>query len=384
MTWLFWFVALFAFTRWATRTFSLWRGWRRLPHLDQVPAEGTEPLPRLSVVVPALNEEETVEAAMRSLLAIDYPDLEILAVDDRSTDRTGEILDSLAAGAPRLRVIHVRDLPSGWLGKNHAMHLASLEASGAWILFTDADIHFEATALRRAVRYAEEKRLDHLVVLPESVVVGFWEKLFLSFFWVMFAFRQQPWKVRDRASSAHIGVGAFNLVAASAYRRAGGHAAMPMEVLDDVKLGKLMKVKGARQDCLPSGGLVRVRWVVGLSGAVRGLTKNVFAALDYSVMKALAVSVMVLAGITWPAIGVFIGPPGARLLCAATLGCMVWSLRCAHQTPGLPPLYGLGFPAAAVLFVYILFRSMIRTRLQGGVVWRGTHYPLAQLRKGLI
>jgi hypothetical protein len=221
-------------------------------------------------------------------------------------------------------------------------------------------------------------------VLPESVVAGFWEKIFLSFFWVMFAFRQRPWKVRDPGSSAHIGVGAFNLVRADAYRRAGGHAAMPMEVLDDVKLGKLMKMKGARQDCLPSGGLVRVRWVIGLGGAVRGLTKNVFAALDYDPLKVVGVSLLVLAGVTWPAIGLFVGPPGPRLLCAATLACMVWSLGAAIQTPDVSPLYGLGFPLAAVIFVYIAFRSMAAAWRQGGVVWRGTHYPLADLRKGLF
>jgi len=382
--WILWILALLAFTRWSTRTFSLWRGWRNLPHLDQIDAGGTAPLPPLTVIVPALNEEETVEAAMRSLLAIDYPDMEIIAVDDRSTDRTGAILDALASRDARLRVIHVRELPAGWLGKNHAMHLAGREARGSWILFTDADIHFESSALRRAIRYATERNLDHLVVLPESVIVGFWEKLFLSFFWVMFAFRQQPWKVRDPGSPAHIGVGAFNMVRAGAYLRAGGHAGMPMEVLDDVKLGKLMKESGARQDCLPSGGLVRVRWVVGLGGAVRGLTKNVFAALDYSPLKVAAASLMILAGVTWPAVGLFVGPFGPRLLCAATLACMVWSLQCAIQTPGLSPLYGLGFPLAAVLFVYIAFRSMTVACRRGGVVWRGTHYPLAELRKGLI
>jgi hypothetical protein len=117
---------------------------------------------------------------------------------------------------------------------------------------------------------------------------------------------------------------------------------------------------------------------------VRGLTKNVFAALDYSPLKAIAVSSMILLGITWPAIGVFLGPAGARLLCAATLLCMVFSLRAAIQTPDVSPLYGLGFPAASVLLVYIVFRSMIRTWRQDGVVWRGTHYPLAELRKGLV
>jgi len=377
-------VAALAFARWVTRTFSLWRGWRRIPPLDRLPAEGPDPLPRLTIAVPALNEAGTVGPAMRSLLALDYPDLEIIAIDDRSTDATGRILDDLAAADARLRVIHVRDLPAGWLGKNHAMHLAGSQATGSWILFTDADIHFETSAIKRALRYAAGNGLDHLVVLPRSLVVGFWEKLFLSFFWVMFAFRQQPWKVQDPTSRAHIGVGAFNLVRADAYRRAGGHAAMPMEVLDDVKLGKILKESGAKPDCIPGGGLVEVRWVVGLGGAVRGLTKNVFAALDYSPLKVAGASLLVLAGVTWPAIGLFAGPPAARLLCAATLACMVWSLHAAIQTPDLSPLYGLGFPLAALIFVYIAFRSMLAAWKHGGVVWRGTLYPLSELRKGLV
>jgi len=378
-----WIVALLGFAYWSTRTFGLLRHWARRPHLSALPAGG-EGLPRLSVVVPALDEEATIEGAMRSLLEVDYPGLEVIAVDDRSTDRTGVLLDDFAALDSRLRVLHVKELPAGWLGKNHAMHHAARQARGQWILFTDADIHFEASALRRAVAFAESSGLDHLVVLPECVVTGFREKLFQGFFWVLFACKLRPWKVRDPKSRAHIGVGAFNMVRADFYRRAGGHAAMPMEILDDVKLGKLLKQRGARQDCVAAGALVRVRWVEGVGGAVRGLTKNLFAALHYSVLRSVAGSLLLLAGVAWPAVGLFVGPAGARLLCAGTLACMVLAIRAATQTPGLSRLYGLGFPIAAVVFVYIVARSTIHTLRQGGVVWRGTLYPLAELRRGVV
>jgi len=365
-------------------TSGMWLGWRRSVALSQVAAGGDGVLPRLSIVVPALDEEATAESAMRTLLTLDYPDFEIIAVDDRSTDRTGEILDRLAATDPRLLVIHVRELPPGWLGKTHAMHRASLRATGEWILFTDADVHFEPTALRRAVRCALERGADHLVVLPEVIMVGFWEKIFLSFFWTMFAFKSQPRKVSDPGNRAHIGVGAFNLVRRETYLRSGGHAAMPMEVLDDVKLGKRLKESGARQECLRSGGLVRVRWVVGLHGAVEGLTKNLFAALRFNAVFAVAASLLMLAAVVWPVIGLFAGPWGARVLCAATMACMVWALRSGKQTLGISSLYGLGFPVAAVIFIYIVYRSMLVTYAQGGIVWRGTHYPLSDLRNGLV
>jgi hypothetical protein len=380
--WIFWVLAGLALLRWGTRVPELWLGTRRTPGLDRIaPAPGGG-LPRLSIVVPARNEEATVEPAMRTLLALDYPDLEIVAVDDRSTDRTGEILDRLATGDPRLRVLHVRELPSGWLGKNHALHAATAVAAGPWILFTDADVHFEPTALRRAVGFAEARRADHLVVLPEVVAVGFWEQLFLSFFWTLFASRFRPWKVSDPGSRDNVGVGAFNLVRAGAYCRAGGHAALRLEVLDDLMLGRRLKETGSRQECAFSGGLVRVRWLHGLGGIVEGLTKNVFAVLRFRLPMAIGAALMFLLLAVWPAAGIFVGPPGARILCGAVLALMVASMAAAPPTTRVSPLYGLGFPLAGVIFIYIILRSALRTYTQGGVVWRGTLYPLSELRKG--
>jgi hypothetical protein len=381
---LYWILALLGFGRGLASYHGLRLGWRRIQALGQLESDGEDPLPSLSIVVPARDEKSSVESAMRSLLEMDYPDLEIIAVDDRSTDGTGDLLDRLAAVNGKLRVIHVRDLPSGWLGKTYAMHLAGREARGEWILFTDADVHFEPTALRRAVRHVARRGADHLVVLPQVIVKSFWETLFLGFFWMLFSIRWNPTRAADPRSRHYIGVGAFNLVRAGAYRRAGGHEAMPMEVLDDVKLGKLMKRSGASQICVSSGGLVRVRWVAGLGGAVESLSKNTFAAFHYSAAFAVVTSLMLFVAAVWPAIGLFAGPTGARLICAATLGCMVLSIRGGVQIPELRPIHGLAYPIAALIFIYIIFRAMYRAYAHGGVIWRGTHYPLAELRKGLV
>ena len=382
--WIVWLISGGGFLVWLVWGLGLWRYSVQALRLDRAPADGAEPLPRLSVVVPARNEAETVEAAMRTLLATDYPDLEIIAVDDRSSDGTGAILDWLAAEDARLRVAHLRELPLGWLGKNHALHFGSQRASGAYILFTDADIHFHPTALRRAVRHAMARDVDHLVLLPEMILDGFWETLAVTFFSVMFLVKVRPAKVRDPRSPAYVGVGAFNLVRAEAYRRAGGHASLPMEVVDDIKLGKRMKMSGGRQECGLSGGLVRVRWAAGLRGVITGLEKNAFASLGFSVLSVLAGVVCLTPMATWPVIGLFVGPWGTRLLCAATLACMVWKAGMARPAPHISPLYGLGFPVAALLFGYAIVRSMLSTYRQGGVVWRGTFYPLAELRKGVV
>lgn len=381
---LFWLLGGFAFLAWLLPLLeSRLAAWKPRP-LDEIPAEGPEGLPPLSVVVPARNEEATVGQAMRTLLALDYPSLEIVAVDDRSTDRTGALLDQLAKEEPRLRVVHVRELPCGWLGKNHALHVGSQQATGDYLLFTDADVHFEATALRRAVRYAVANRLDHLTLFPSLTLHDFWETLAVWFFGVMFTLKFRPWKVADPRSKAHIGIGAFNLVRASVYRRAGGHASLPMDVTDDMKLGKRMKESGGRSAILESGGLVRVRWVVGLRGLVEGLTKNAFAGFGFRPLPALASLTALLLMGAWPAVGLFVGPWGARLLCAGTLGLMVWTASLGRPARAASPLYGLAFPLASLIVLYIVLRSMACTYRQGGVLWRGTFYPLEELRRGVV
>lgn len=381
--WIVWVLSGGALLVWLAWALEIWRYSTTAIHLDQVSADGPEPLPRVSVIVAALNEQEAVEGAMRSLLAMDYPDLEIIAVDDRSTDRTGAILDGLAGEDARLRVVHVRELQAGWLGKNHALHLGSRQATGTYILFTDADVHFELTALRRAVRHAATRNLDHLVVLPEMLLHGFWEKLTVTFFGTMYLIKTRAGRVLDPRSRAYVGVGAFNLVRAEAYRRVGGHASLRMEVIDDLKLGQRMKMSGGRQECGVSGGLIRVRWAAGLGGIIQGLEKNAFAGMEFSFTAVLTGVPAMLLMTTWPVLGLFLGPWGPRLLCAGALACMVWKAGMARPTPRISPLYGLGFPVASSLFAYTIVRSMLRTYRQGGIVWRGTFYPLAELRKGV-
>src|SRR4051794_32863197 len=223
-------LALLAFLLWVPSTLEMAAAYRFVPVLERWPALAAEACPALSIVVPALNEAETVEPALRSLLALDYPRLEIIAVNDRSTDATGEILDRLAAEDARLRVVHVTDLPEGWLGKNHALHVGSAAASGEWLLFADADVVYAPDALRRAMALALARGSDHLVALPRILVEGFWEKTFVGFFMVMFSFRFRTWQAAWRRGYGYVGVGAFNMVRAAVYRALGGHAALRMEV----------------------------------------------------------------------------------------------------------------------------------------------------------
>src|SRR5215210_3285113 len=175
MTFLLLLLALGTFLLHLATAFEILRGSRSIRRLRDVPPLGG-PRPRVSIIIPARNEERNVEEALRSVLALDYDNLEIEVVDDRSTDRTGEILDRMAAAEPRLRIVHVRELPAGWLGKNHALWLGAAKATGEYLLFTDADIVMDPSALRRAVGAMHKADggdgLDHLTASPEIERTG--------------------------------------------------------------------------------------------------------------------------------------------------------------------------------------------------------------------
>ena len=356
----------------------------RIPRLlDFPPAEGDD-LPPLSVVVAARDEERHVEEAMRSLLALDYPKLEAVAVDDRSTDRTGAILDEIAAADPRLKVVHVTELPDGWLGKCHALHVGAGRASGELILFTDADVVMEPSLLRRAVRRLTDERLDHLTAVPAAPMPGVVLPAFIAAFSIYFALFTRPWRVRNPRSGAHVGIGAFNLLRAEVYRTIGGHAAIALRPDDDLKLGKLVKRGGFRQELANGVDLMRVEWYASVGELVRGLTKNMFAGVEYRLWMVVGTTILLPLLYVWPFAGIFIGPDAARLLNLADALLILTMVGVAAARAGVRPGYAAGFPLITLLFVYILWRSTVVTLWTGGIAWRGTHYPLKQLKANRV
>jgi hypothetical protein len=339
-------------------------------------------LPRLSIVVACRDEGETVEPAMRSLLAQRYPGLEIIAVDDRSTDETSERLEALAAEDPRLRVLHVRELPAGWLGKNHALSVGAAGARGEWLLFTDADIVFAPDALERAVAWALAEGLGHGVVLPRFVTSGALERAFVAFFVLVLLTRLRVDELRRAGSRAFIGIGAFNLVRAADYARVGGHARLAMEIADDIKLGLVLRRSGVRQGCIEGGGLVRVRWQRGFAGSVRGLVKNIFAGNEYSWARTLAGVAAVLVLTVLPLVALLLGPGTLpRLLGLATLLLALLvhaaTVRWVSRGSGLE---ALALPIAGASLAGAALASALLATLRGGVIWRRTRYPLDELR----
>jgi glycosyltransferase involved in cell wall biosynthesis len=354
--------------------------------------------PRVSIIVPARNEEETLEQALNTLLALDYDNYEVIAVNDRSTDRTGEIMERIAENPHfsqesretghlefrSFRVVHHCELPAGWLGKTHAMWTAANHATGDWLLFTDADVLFKPDSLRRALVYAESVAADHVVLFPRMIMKRPGEYMMIAFFQTMFMFGHRPWKVADPSTDDHMGVGAFNLVRRRVYDAVGTYERLRMEVLDDMKLGKVVKKAGFAQRNVFGGDLISIRWAKGAIGVVNNLTKNFFAVLSFQWWRTV-ISAFGLAFLNFgPFLGFFLAQGWARVPYAVALGSIFAIYIGMSWRSAVPPYYFLLHPVSTTLFIYTLLRSMILTLWNDGIEWRGTKYPLEELRRGMV
>jgi glycosyltransferase involved in cell wall biosynthesis len=343
--------------------------------------------PRVSIIVPARNEEADIEQGLTCLLALDYDNYEVIAVNDRSTDRTGEIVDRIASSPGAhgcLKIVHVNELPSGWLGKTHAMWSAGLQATGEWLLFTDADVLFKPDVLRRALSYADAEGADHVVVFPRMIMKGPGERMMIAFFQTLFTFGHRPWRVADPDTDDHMGVGAFNMVRRMAYETVGTYKALRMEVLDDMKLGKVIKNAGLRQRNVFGEDLISIRWAKGAMGVVDNLTKNFFAVLSFQWWRTVGSAVALFYLNLWPFVGLWLAHGWGRLPYAIALSSMFLIYLGMSFRSSIPAYYFVLHPVSTVLFEYTLLRSMILTLWNDGVTWRGTKYPLEELRKGMV
>ena len=343
-------------------------------------------LPRVTVVVPCRNEARQVEAAVVSLLLQDLPGVRVVAVDDRSTDATGAILDRLAASDARLEVVHVAALPAGWLGKNHACAAGARRAASEWLLFTDGDVVFAPDALRRALGLAVARGLGHLALFPRFVAPGFAERAFVTAFAAILAPAVRVWQLPFPGTRAYFGVGAFNLVRRADYEAAGGHARIALEVVDDVKLGLLLRRSGVPQGVAESDGLLSVRWQHGFIPSVLGLVKNAFAAVEYRSAAAFAFAAAGAFAATAPlALAVLAAAPAARALAALAFAVSVLhhgiSARRLARGSGAE---GLLLPGCLLLLSAVVVGSALAARWRGGVVWRGTAYRLEDVRAGCL
>jgi hypothetical protein len=364
---------------------------RNVPLLAHSAPPLPQPWPRLSIIIPACNEAASLESALRSVLGQDYPELEIILIDDRSTDGTAGIVDRMAAADPRICAIHVEQLPEGWLGKVHALALGAGKANGSWLLFTDADVHMAPGMLRRAMAYAVHHSTDQLAAVPDLWPSSLPVNAILALFGRTFLVAMRLWAVADAKSDAFIGVGAFNLVRREALDRTEGLSWLRLEVGDDAGLGMMLKESGARCCVVNAHGLVGLHWYRTLQEMAHGAEKAYATAARCSLVRMLTL-VVVLVSMEWaPLVAltacwtglhhVRLIPgllwPGVAMLAAAVGSSMIlarWSSR--HLLPSLL------FPLAALIAAGIMLRSGWLGYCRGGVMWRGTLYPRDQLLAG--
>jgi hypothetical protein len=373
---------------WLALSFQWLRGIRKIPLLEDVlETDLVERDPALSVILAARDEERSVKGSVASILAQDYSGmLEVIAVNDRSTDRTGEILEELATKHPdRLRISNVESLPEGWLGKTHALYTGAARATGEWLLFTDADVIFSADCSEKALRYATTKGLDHLTLPPKVVCRSVLLRSFVAAFTLVFEITQRPWRVGDLQAQEHVGVGAFNLIRKDAYETSGTHRAIRMRPDDDMKLAKLLKRHGFRQGVAYGAGLLSVEWHKTLPDAVRGLSKSMFSSLDYRIGATVAGVLVLLLTNVLPVFGLFSRNTSGTLSRVNILSTfLVYAFRARHFRDETPWWYAVLHPFGICVFIYAMLSSASTTLLIGGIEWRGTRYPLKELKDNVI
>jgi glycosyltransferase involved in cell wall biosynthesis len=355
-------------------------GLRKIDPLEK--EAGMELGPLLSVVVAARNEEKQIEASILSQLEQTYKNVEWILVNDRSTDMTGTILEELTKIDPRLKVIHVDQLPEGWLGKNNALYTGALQASGKWLLFTDADVKFEKQAFAKALHYFERHKLDHLTAAPNLSANRFWLKSFVAFFLFGFSYFKRPWLANNQKSKIGTGIGAFILVLKKSYESFGTHEKIKMRPDDDLQLGMKMKKAGYRQRIVTALHLIEVEWYGSLKEALVGLEKNTFAGLHYRISMVIFAILGVFITNVLPFVMIFSGNTTVAILSFGNIVlCGILYVIVIKKLTLFSPLMFLVFPITALLFIYSIIRASLLTFKRGGIVWRGTTYRLSELRE---
>ena len=354
----------------------------RIPYLRQVACDEPLQWPSVAIIFAAKDEQREIEEAVRSMLKVDYPNLKYTAVNDRSTDQTGDILNRLAEEDERLNVVHVEELPDGWLGKNNALHQAAVATDTDYLLFTDADVSFDAECVKRAIGYTESHGVDHLTMFPKVPMPGLMLNAFVVFFFKTFVLYYQAWRVSNRNSKAFLGIGAFNLVRNNAFREVGGFLRIRMEVVDDLWLGKLLKQGGFRQQVLIARDDISVPWYGSVREMIVGLDKNTYAGVNYNPLLWMAMILGVGLGFFWPFAAIFFYEGPLQILFAWICGVLMVSSGWMAIRMKITPCIAVCVPFIVAIFIFTIMRAGIIFYIRGGIKWRGTLYTKEQLQSG--
>ncbi|MFA5864027.1 MAG: glycosyltransferase [Phycisphaerae bacterium] len=376
---------------WLLRHLNISRAKRNSESLDsRYPIGKFSPMPKVSVLVAGKNEERNIERCLRSLLGQNYPELQVIAINDRSTDRTGEIMDKLAGqSGGRLKVVHVRQLPDGWKGKPHAMHEGQKLATGDYLVFTDADCFFQCPdCIRIAVEFTMEKKVDLLSVLPVLETSSFWERVLQPVCSAVLIIWFQPERVNNPMSKVAYANGAFMLFSRSCYDRIGGHPAVKEHLMEDMAFARRVKGSGMKLYVVQNRDLYRARMYEDFSSTFTGWSRIFYGGFMHVSKVARAVLLLVIMSLL-PCLIL------AGALMVATIKAwdvrelgwwvLAWSGFAMaaqmsvsvrfYQLMGSKWYWAITYPLGAMV-TFMILMSSLKKFMGGTIVWRGSEIKL--------
>ncbi len=359
-------------------------------HLDIIVTPTPPPAnaPLISVCVPARNEERNIRACVEAILTQDYPNFEVIVLEDRSIDATGEILRSLAVHNDKLKVISGSDLPKGWAGKPHALFQASKAARGEWLCFVDADTFLSPSTLSSCYTKAIETKADMFTIMTFQIMGSFWEKVVMPIVMTALSVGFSPRKVNDPKSKDAIANGQFILIKRSVYDAIGGHESVKDQIVEDKAISEQVKWNGYRLIVANGYSIVKTRMYTSLPEMWEGWTKNIYLGLSdrpslmlLGAFGALILLVVALFLPLWPLLGIFWYLQGGSWLALAIIfeSLILWAIVIYVRARiaigmGISAWYAFTLPLGAAVFAAMMITSTWKVISGKGVTWKGRIY----------
>jgi len=363
--------------------------WVHRPRLVGVPVPQADPPdhpPLVSVIVPARNEAANIRRCVDALRAQTYPRLELLVVDDRSTDDTPRILAELAASEPRLRVIQGKPLPAGWVGKPHALHQGAQAARGSLLCFMDADTFAEPALIASTVRAMQAHQADLFTIMTRQEMGSFWEKVLLPVVFTGLALGFDVERVHDPDDPLAIANGQFILIRRAVYQAVGGHAAIRASIVEDKDLAERVKHAGYRLVLGDGRALATTRMYTSLGEMWEGWTKNVYLGTRgrpglllfgafASLLGAFVLPGTLIASLLWAWHGGGGAAWGVFAEASLLTTVLLYQRGRFARLFDISAAWGLTFPLGAALTAAIILTSAFLVLSGRGVTWKGRRYP---------
>ncbi len=379
---------------WLKRLYDLVQSWRKVPKLTaSVKASDLPDLPLISVIIPAHNEEATITKCVESVLNQDYPHLELVVVDDRSSDATLKLALKAFEGHNNCKIIEVRDLIPGWTGKCYALHKGVQQASGKWLAFLDADTTLNRNALTSAFFLAVKYRANLVTLTPRFILNNFWEKALQPIFAATCCILFPPASVNNPKSPVAMANGMFYMIEREAYKKIGGHEAVRSLAVEDVGIGKRAKAAGYRLLVANGSCLMETRMFEGLKATVQGWTRILSACMDYRISSILKYLLLHIA-VSFPVylVGMYCFIEGIHqsshtawfILPIFTTALLAVVPYLFLKEMGLPPSYAPLLMVGNLFLIWVHAVILKRVILGDTLEWRGTRYKWFRYEPGKL